>query len=173
MEGLSPLHWRVAGIDVHRMRHVVTVLIEQPDGSIRKHCREFGGFKRDSRALATWLAELQVQRVVMESTGIYWKSVYHRPDTQDDSVDLHPAQPTPALSRPEHRLRRHQREEERATLDDQATPGHRQVAQPQPSSGQRRTLIRRGIPGVGPSSCSNNAACRQAWSRHFSDGLSR
>lgn len=66
----------MAGIDVHRILHVVIVLIEQPDGSISKHCREFGGFKRDCRALATWLAELQVLRVVMESTGIYWKSVY-------------------------------------------------------------------------------------------------
>ena len=52
MEGLSPLNRRVAGIDVHRMRHVVTVLIEQPDGSIAKHSLEFGGFKRDCRALA-------------------------------------------------------------------------------------------------------------------------
>jgi transposase len=76
MEGLSPLHRRVAGIDVHRMLHVVTVLIEQPDGSMTKHSREFGGFKRDCRALAAWLGELQVQLVVMESTGIYWKSVY-------------------------------------------------------------------------------------------------
>jgi transposase len=76
MEGLSPLHRRVAGIDVHRMLHVVTVLIEQPDGSVARHSREFGGFKRDCRALAAWLAELQVQLVVMESTGIYWKSVF-------------------------------------------------------------------------------------------------
>ena len=76
MEGLSPLHRRVAGIDVHRMLHVVTVLIEQPDGSIDKHSREFGGFKRDCRALAQWLVQLQVELVVMESTGIYWKSVY-------------------------------------------------------------------------------------------------
>jgi transposase len=76
MEGLSPLHRRVAGIDVHRMLHVVSVLIEQPDGSVVKHSREFGGFRRDCRALAAWLAELQVQLVVMESTGIYWKSVY-------------------------------------------------------------------------------------------------
>lgn len=72
--GLSPLHRRVAGIDVHRMLHVVTVLIEQPDGSVVKHSREFGYFKRDCRALATWLLELQVQLVVMESTGIYWKT---------------------------------------------------------------------------------------------------
>jgi transposase len=76
MEGLSALPRRVAGIDVHRMLHVVTVLIEQPDGSVARHSREFGGFKRDCRALASWLAELQVQLVVMESTGIYWKSVY-------------------------------------------------------------------------------------------------
>ena len=30
--GLRALHRRVAGPDVHRMLHVVTVLIEQPDG---------------------------------------------------------------------------------------------------------------------------------------------
>jgi transposase len=76
MERLSSLHRRVAGIDVHRMLHVATVLIERPDGSIDKHSRAFGGFKRDCRALAAWLTELQVQLVVMQSTGIYWKSVY-------------------------------------------------------------------------------------------------
>jgi transposase len=76
MEGLSPIHRRVAGIDVHRMLHVVTVLVEQPDGSIARHSREFGGFKRDCRALAAWLVELKVELVVMESTGIYWKSLY-------------------------------------------------------------------------------------------------
>ena len=76
MEGLHPLHRRVAGIDVHRMLHVVTVLIENADGSIAKHSREFGGFKRDCRALAQWLTELGVELVVMESTGIYWKSVF-------------------------------------------------------------------------------------------------
>jgi hypothetical protein len=37
------------------MLHVVTVLIEQPDGSIDKHSREFGGFRRDCRALGQWL----------------------------------------------------------------------------------------------------------------------
>lgn len=76
MEGLQPLHRRVAGIDVHRSRHVVTVLIEQPDGSIEQLSREFGGFKRDCRALAAWLTELKVELALMESTSIYWKSVY-------------------------------------------------------------------------------------------------
>ena len=76
MEGLSPLHRRVAGIDVHRMLHVVTVLIEEDDGTISKHQREFGGFKRDLKAMAAWLQELGVELVVMESTGIYWKSAH-------------------------------------------------------------------------------------------------
>lgn len=76
MEGLQPLHRRVAGIDVHRMLHVVTVLIEQPDGSITRKSREYGGYRRDCRALAAWLAELGIELVVMESTGIYWKSVF-------------------------------------------------------------------------------------------------
>ncbi len=76
MEGLQPLHRRVAGIDVHRMLHVVTLLIEQADGSIERTTRQFGGFRRDCRALAAWLAEAGAELVVMESTGIYWKSVF-------------------------------------------------------------------------------------------------
>lgn len=74
--GLQALYRRVAGIDVHRMMHVVTVLIEQPDGAMQRETRKFGGFRRDCRALAAWLLELGVQLVVLESTGIYWKSVY-------------------------------------------------------------------------------------------------
>lgn len=76
MEGLQPIYRRVAGIDVHRMLHVVTIVIEQPDGRIEQSSREFGGFKRDCRALSTWLVEMNVELVVMESTGIYWKSLY-------------------------------------------------------------------------------------------------
>jgi transposase len=74
--GLRALYRRVAGIDVHRMLHVVTALIEQADGSMQRQTREFGGFRRDCRALAAWLSELGVELVVMQSTGIYWKSVH-------------------------------------------------------------------------------------------------
>jgi hypothetical protein len=35
--GLRALDRRVAGIDVHRMLHVVTVRIEQADGSMQRH----------------------------------------------------------------------------------------------------------------------------------------
>ena len=72
---MEAIHERVAGIDVHRMKHVVTVLIER-DGVVSSQTREFGGFKRDMRALVGWLQEHRIQHVVMESTGIYWKSVF-------------------------------------------------------------------------------------------------
>ena len=77
MEGLQPIFRRVADIDVHRMLHVATIVVEQPDGSIVQNSREFGGFKRDCRALSVWLVEMNVELVVMESTGIYWKSLYN------------------------------------------------------------------------------------------------
>ena len=73
---MEPIHERVAGIDVHRMKHVVTVLISGDGGAVSSETREFGGFKRDMRALVDWLRSHRIQQVVMESTGIYWKSVF-------------------------------------------------------------------------------------------------
>jgi transposase len=43
---------------------------------VSSETREFGGFKRDMRALVAWLQTHRIQQVVMESTGIYWKSVF-------------------------------------------------------------------------------------------------
>lgn len=73
---MKTLYRRVAGIDVHRMKQVATILIEQEDGGTEKHTREFGGYKRDLRWLVAWLQRYEVELVVMESTGIYWKSLY-------------------------------------------------------------------------------------------------
>lgn len=73
---MNPLHRCIAGLDVHRMLYALTVLIEQEDGTVAKQQRSFGGFQRDRRALVAWLLELGVGMVVMESTGIYWKSIY-------------------------------------------------------------------------------------------------
>ncbi len=46
MEGLQSLHRRVVSIDVHRMLHVVTVVIGHSDGSsIQQFNCEFGAIK--------------------------------------------------------------------------------------------------------------------------------
>jgi len=73
---MKSLYRCVAGLDVHRMLYVLTVLTEQADGSLSKQQRQFSGFQRDVRALVSWLQSLGVELVIMESTGIYWKSVY-------------------------------------------------------------------------------------------------
>lgn len=73
---ITPIHRRVIGLDVHQNKITACALIEQADGSVAVQQREFGGFKRDRRALATWVHGLAADIVVMESTGIYWKSPY-------------------------------------------------------------------------------------------------
>ncbi|MGH6820452.1 MAG: hypothetical protein ACREDU_06265 [Methylocella sp.] len=57
------------------MLYVISVRIELADGSLEKHPRSNGCFKRDRRALVNGLFELGVDLVVMESTGSYWKSI--------------------------------------------------------------------------------------------------
>lgn len=73
---LGVLYKRVVGLDVHQAQITACALIEEPDGATRIEQRQFGAFKRDRRELAEWVASFQPDEVVMESTGIYWKSPY-------------------------------------------------------------------------------------------------
>lgn len=73
---LVALYKRVVGLDIHQAQITACALIEEADGTIRIEQRQFGAFKRDRRALADWVASLRPDEVVMESTGIYWKSPY-------------------------------------------------------------------------------------------------
>ena len=73
---LVALYKRVIGLDAHQAQITACALIEECDGLIRIEQRQFGTFKKDRRALAQWVVQLQPDEVVMESTGIYWKSPY-------------------------------------------------------------------------------------------------
>lgn len=73
---ITPIYKRVIGLDVHQAQITACALIEQADGTVLVEQREFGGFHRDRKALAQWAASLMPELVVMESTGIYWKSPY-------------------------------------------------------------------------------------------------
>lgn len=73
---LVALHKRVIGLDVHQAQITACAIIEEADGTSRVEQRQFGAFKRDRRDLAEWAAALRPDEVVMESTGIYWKSPY-------------------------------------------------------------------------------------------------
>ena len=73
---LVALHKRVIGLDVHQAQITACAILEEADGTTRIEQRQFGAFKRDRGALAAWAASLAPDEVVMESTGIYWKSPY-------------------------------------------------------------------------------------------------
>jgi transposase len=73
---LVALYKRVVGLDIHQAQITACALIEEPDGNVRIEQRQFGTFKKDRRELAQWVASLRPDDVVMESTGIYWKSPY-------------------------------------------------------------------------------------------------
>ncbi len=73
---LPALYKSVIGLDIHQAQITACALIEEPDGCTRIEQRQFGGFARDRRELADWAASLRPDEVVMESTGIYWKSPY-------------------------------------------------------------------------------------------------
>lgn len=73
---LEALHKRVIALDVHQAQITACAIIEDPDGTRRVEQRQFGAFKRDRQSLAQWASRLCPDLVVMESTGIYWKSPY-------------------------------------------------------------------------------------------------
>jgi transposase len=73
---LAPIYKRVIGLDVHQAKISACAVVEQADGTVTMEQREFGGFKRDRRMLAEWARKFGPEVVVMESTGIYWKSPY-------------------------------------------------------------------------------------------------
>ena len=66
---------RAAGIDVHKMRLTCTVLVEDDSGHVASETRQYRTYGAELRLLVSWLAGLDLSRVVMESTGVFWKSV--------------------------------------------------------------------------------------------------
>lgn len=73
---LTPIYHRVIGLDVHQAQISACAIIAHADGQVSIERRQFGTFKKDRRELALWARSLAPERVVMESTGIYWKSPF-------------------------------------------------------------------------------------------------
>lgn len=73
---LNAMHKRVLALDVHLAKISACAVVEHDDGHVEVIQRDFGAFKRDRRALAQWALEIGPEVVVMESTGVYWKSPF-------------------------------------------------------------------------------------------------
>ena len=66
-----------AGLDVHKKTVVACIRRLGPDKQAEDLIRTFGTMTADLLELADWLAAHAVVHVAMESTGVYWKPVFH------------------------------------------------------------------------------------------------
>jgi len=71
------LHPHGAGLDVHKDTVVACVRHQPPQGRARQEIRTFATHTAGLLELADWLAAEGVTHVAMESTGVYWKPVFH------------------------------------------------------------------------------------------------
>lgn len=74
-------HDCVIGIDVHS-RKLVCCAMWTENGEVRKDTAEFQSFRNDLRKMASWCAAHKPEIVLMESTGIYWKSPFYHLEQQ-------------------------------------------------------------------------------------------
>jgi transposase len=72
IQGLPLIHPHAAGIDVGAKEHVVAVPCDRDSQPIRT----FEAFTPELHELAAWLKRCRIQTVALESTGIYWISLY-------------------------------------------------------------------------------------------------
>ena len=73
---MEVVHARCAGLDVHKKTVVACVRIQDGQG-IRHDVRTFDTTTSALMELAQWLHDNGCQHAVVESTGVYWKPVWH------------------------------------------------------------------------------------------------
>ena len=73
----SKKYRRCCGIDVHKKNVTACILppVGKPEVEVRK--RTSRTFTRDLKQLRTWLKNLKVTEIAMESTGQYWRAVWN------------------------------------------------------------------------------------------------
>lgn len=73
---MEVLHARCAGLDVHKDMVVASVRLAE-GSKVERITDEFGTTTRELLRLSDWLHSHAVTHVAMESTGVYWKPVWH------------------------------------------------------------------------------------------------
>src|SRR6266699_2492907 len=67
---------RCSGLDVHK-RFVVACLSIVEKGQRHKELRQASTMTSDILALKAWLLAAGCRQIAMESTGVYWKPIFH------------------------------------------------------------------------------------------------
>jgi transposase len=74
--GMEVIHTKCAGLDVHQ-KTVVACVRMAAKKKVGREVRTFGTTTSELLALSDWLAAQGCTHVAMESTGVYWKPVWH------------------------------------------------------------------------------------------------
>src|SRR5438445_12904369 len=72
---MNVMYQRCCGIDDQK-NFIIACLSIREEGETRKAVRRFGTMSRDLITLRHWLLEEGCTHVAMESTGVYWRTVY-------------------------------------------------------------------------------------------------
>jgi transposase len=81
---IEPVLSRACGLDVHKETVVGTI----SGKGITTQTKTFSTMTNSLRELGIWLQENEVRDVAMESTGVYWKPVYHILEEYDLNIKL-------------------------------------------------------------------------------------
>jgi transposase len=73
---LPEVYERCGALDVHKETVAACIRIPGPKGK-QQEIRTFGTMTTDLLALRDWLISNGITHVAMESTGVYWKPIYH------------------------------------------------------------------------------------------------
>ena len=65
------------GLDVHKKSITACCRWQEPGGKWRREIRKFGTYSSQLRQMSTWLRQVGVEQVAMESTGSYWRPVWN------------------------------------------------------------------------------------------------
>lgn len=74
---MQVVHPICCGIDVDQAQLTACLRQVDTDGQVTQKVREFATTYDALLALSTWLTEQQCPIVALESTGVYWRPVYH------------------------------------------------------------------------------------------------
>lgn len=81
---MEVIHARCAGLDVHKDTVVACVRLAV-DGQVHQEVKTFKTTTTELLGLADWLRDREYTHAAMESTGVYWKPVWH---VLEDTVTL-------------------------------------------------------------------------------------
>ena len=88
------------GIDVHQAQLTACLRRVDEDGHVTQEVQEFGTTTSALLAFQEWLTTQHCPVVAMESTGVYWKPVYH---ILVDTVEVIVGNPREMRPRPGHK----------------------------------------------------------------------